>query len=100
MRMPECPHCSGFQRSTGGSLRSSISFWSSARLNPCSSIGGRLSGIDPSLDCFETSLKAGAPAMTQDRTAIVTGAGKRVGAEIAEALLTDDWTVVAHVHHE
>ena len=32
-------------------------------------------------------------------TAIVTGAGKRVGAEIARALLDDGWTVVAHVHH-
>lgn len=32
-------------------------------------------------------------------TAIVTGAGKRVGAEIARALLADGWTVVAHVHH-
>lgn len=31
------------------------------------------------------------------RTAIVTGAGKRVGAEIARALLADGWTVVAHV---
>jgi NAD(P)-dependent dehydrogenase (short-subunit alcohol dehydrogenase family) len=31
-------------------------------------------------------------------TAIVTGAGKRVGAVIAEALLEDGWTVVAHVH--
>ena len=36
----------------------------------------------------------------QDRTAIVTGAGKRVGAEIARALLADGWSVVAHVHHE
>jgi len=35
-----------------------------------------------------------------DRTAIVTGAGKRVGRHIAEALLADGWTVVAHVHHE
>ena len=35
----------------------------------------------------------------QQRTAIVTGAGKRVGAEIARALLTDGWRVVAHVHH-
>ena len=35
----------------------------------------------------------------QERTAIVTGAGKRVGAEIARALLSDGWTVVAHVHH-
>ena len=35
----------------------------------------------------------------QDRTAIVTGAGKRVGAEIARALLSDGWRVVAHVHH-
>jgi NAD(P)-dependent dehydrogenase (short-subunit alcohol dehydrogenase family) len=33
------------------------------------------------------------------RTAIVTGAGKRVGAEIAGALIEDDWEVVAHVHH-
>jgi NAD(P)-dependent dehydrogenase (short-subunit alcohol dehydrogenase family) len=33
------------------------------------------------------------------RTAIVTGAGKRVGAEIARALLADGWRVVAHVHH-
>jgi len=35
----------------------------------------------------------------QPRTAIVTGAGKRVGAEIARALLGDGWSVVAHVHH-
>lgn len=34
------------------------------------------------------------------RTAIVTGAGKRVGAEIARGLLADGWTVVAHVHHD
>lgn len=33
------------------------------------------------------------------RTAIVTGAGKRVGAEIASALVADGWAVVAHVHH-
>jgi NAD(P)-dependent dehydrogenase (short-subunit alcohol dehydrogenase family) len=33
------------------------------------------------------------------RTAIVTGAGKRVGAHIAEALAADGWNVVAHVHH-
>nr|NUR38167.1 SDR family oxidoreductase [Sphingomonas sp.] len=35
-----------------------------------------------------------------DRTAIVTGAGKRVGAAIARALLDDGWAVVAHVHHQ
>ena len=35
----------------------------------------------------------------QDRTAIVTGAGKRVGAEIARALLADGWRVVAHVRN-
>jgi NAD(P)-dependent dehydrogenase (short-subunit alcohol dehydrogenase family) len=34
------------------------------------------------------------------RTAIVTGAGKRVGRAIAEALLADDWAVVAHTHHD
>lgn len=37
--------------------------------------------------------------MSNDRTAIVTGAGKRVGFEIAQALLADGWNVVAHVHH-
>jgi NAD(P)-dependent dehydrogenase (short-subunit alcohol dehydrogenase family) len=34
----------------------------------------------------------------QSRTAIVTGAGKRVGAVIAAGLVADGWTVVAHVH--
>lgn len=38
--------------------------------------------------------------MTSLGTAIVTGAGKRVGAEIARALLADGWTVIAHVHHD
>lgn len=37
--------------------------------------------------------------MTAERTAIVTGAGKRVGAEIATALVADGWSVVAHVHY-
>jgi NAD(P)-dependent dehydrogenase (short-subunit alcohol dehydrogenase family) len=36
--------------------------------------------------------------MTAERTAIVTGASKRVGRAIAEALLADGWTVIAHVH--
>lgn len=35
-----------------------------------------------------------------ERTAIVTGAAKRVGRHIAEALLGDGWTVVGHVHHQ
>ena len=34
-----------------------------------------------------------------ERTAIVTGAAKRVGAVIAKGLLDDGWSVVAHVHH-
>ena len=34
------------------------------------------------------------------RTAIVTGAGKRVGRVIAEALVADGWTVVAHVRRD
>lgn len=38
--------------------------------------------------------------MAQDRTAIVTGAGKRVGRAIADGLLADGWAVVAHVHHD
>ncbi len=33
------------------------------------------------------------------RTAIVTGAGKRVGAHLAQMLVGDGWRVVAHVHH-
>ena len=37
---------------------------------------------------------------SQDRAAIVTGAGKRVGAEIARALVEDGWSVIAHVHHD
>src|SRR5438445_1129159 len=52
------------------------------------------------LDCFASPLKAGTMIMTSERTAIVTGAGKRVGAEIARALLDDGWSVVAHVHQE
>jgi NAD(P)-dependent dehydrogenase (short-subunit alcohol dehydrogenase family) len=38
--------------------------------------------------------------MTEGRTAIVTGAGKRVGRAIAEALLADGWAVVGQVHHD
>lgn len=38
--------------------------------------------------------------MTEPRTAIVTGGGKRVGEAIVRALRQDGWTVVAHVHHE
>jgi NAD(P)-dependent dehydrogenase (short-subunit alcohol dehydrogenase family) len=34
-----------------------------------------------------------------DRTAIVTGGGKRVGEQVVRALMTDGWTVIAHVHH-
>jgi NAD(P)-dependent dehydrogenase (short-subunit alcohol dehydrogenase family) len=36
--------------------------------------------------------------MNAERTAIVTGAGKRVGRDIAAALIADGWRVVAHVH--
>jgi NAD(P)-dependent dehydrogenase (short-subunit alcohol dehydrogenase family) len=36
----------------------------------------------------------------QARTAIVTGAGKRVGAAISRALIDDGWAVIAHVHHD
>jgi NAD(P)-dependent dehydrogenase (short-subunit alcohol dehydrogenase family) len=37
--------------------------------------------------------------MTDPRTAIVTGAGKRIGRDIASALVEEGWTVIAHVHH-
>src|SRR4051794_31460310 len=43
--------------------------------------------------------RSGAMA-NKGRTAIVTGAGKRVGLEIARELLTDGWAVVAHLHHD
>jgi NAD(P)-dependent dehydrogenase (short-subunit alcohol dehydrogenase family) len=52
------------------------------------------------LDCFAVALKAGVRAMSEERTAIVTGAGKRVGREIAAALIADGWRVLGHVHHE
>lgn len=38
--------------------------------------------------------------MVEPGTAIVTGTGKRVGREIARALLGEGWAVIAHVHHE
>ena len=41
----------------------------------------------------------GGSAVTMERTAIVTGGGKRVGAAIVAALLAGGWRVVAHVHH-
>ena len=37
---------------------------------------------------------------TKSATAIVTGGAKRVGRAIAEALLADGWTVIAHAHHD
>lgn len=38
--------------------------------------------------------------MTDERTAIITGAGKRVGAHVAAALVERGWTVLAHVRTE
>ena len=38
--------------------------------------------------------------MEKQRTAIVTGAGKRVGREIAAALIADGWQVLGQVHHD
>jgi len=39
-------------------------------------------------------------AKSGPRTAIVTGAARRVGASIASTLADEGWTVVAHVHHD
>ena len=50
------------------------------------------------LDWFVTGFLA--MTATEARTAIVTGAGKRVGRHIAGILLADGWNVVAHVHRE
>lgn len=38
--------------------------------------------------------------MSEPRTAIVTGAGKRVGAHLATALVQRGWTVLAHVRSD
>ncbi len=38
--------------------------------------------------------------MNEPRTAIVTGAGKRVGAHVAAALIERGWSVLAHVRSE
>ena len=38
--------------------------------------------------------------MDSPKIAIVTGAARRVGRGIADALLADGWRVVAHVHHD
>jgi NAD(P)-dependent dehydrogenase (short-subunit alcohol dehydrogenase family) len=38
--------------------------------------------------------------MEKERTAIITGAGKRIGADIAETLIGRGWTVLAHVRRE
>ena len=38
--------------------------------------------------------------MDELRTAIVTGAGKRIGAELAKALVERGWTVLAHVRRD
>ena len=48
------------------------------------------------LDCFVTAFLA----MTIEKTALVTGAGKRVGRAIAEALRDDGWRVATHVHRD
>lgn len=39
-------------------------------------------------------------AAANERTAIVTGAARRVGRAVAEALLTEGWTVIAHVRRD
>src|SRR4051794_36366437 len=57
----------------------------------------RSEAIQPCADWIASSLPF--LAMTAQKTAIVTGAGKRVGAEIARSLLEDGWAVIAHVHH-
>ena len=38
--------------------------------------------------------------MEKPGTAIVTGAGKRIGADVAAALVERGWTVLAHVRRE
>ena len=65
MRISLCPQCSGFHLSTGGSRRSSISFCRSARLTPCNSIGGRLSGM--ARHCFARAGDDNRAAMQRSR---------------------------------
>ncbi len=58
-------------------------------------MGGRISGIGRGLLRFAGNDNRA--RMIEPRTAIVTGAGKRVGAHIAQALVELGWSVVAHV---
>jgi len=60
-------------------------------------MGCRISGMLPLLSLPQK--RSNGERMSEQRTAIVTGAGKRVGADIARALLDDGWAVIAHVHH-
>src|SRR4051812_13283 len=60
-------------------------------------MGGRVSGMRALLSL--PLKRRNGRSMAEARTAIVTGAGKRVGAHIAEALVSDGWNVIAHVHH-
>src|SRR5690242_17121460 len=62
-------------------------------------MGGRLSGMGRHWIASPLRSRQECGAMDSDRTAIVTGAGKRVGRDIAAGLVEDGWKVVAHVHH-
>ena len=52
------------------------------------------------MDCFAGAAMTTGRMADQDRTAIVTGAARRVGFEIASALAGDGWRVLAHVRSE
>src|SRR5829696_5919197 len=97
--MPEWPHRGGSQRSTGGKARLPMAAANAASDWPATASGGRVSGIGRSCHCAPgDAIRRAMP--TNPSTAIVTGAAKGVGRAIAEALLADGWTVIAHSHHE
>src|SRR5438477_10282795 len=62
-------------------------------------MGGRVSGTARPWIASRHRSRQECTGMSNERTAIVTGAAKRAGAEIARALMADGWSVVAHVHH-
>ena len=101
MRISECPQCDrvpAVDRRQPALVDQPLQLGEAEAL---SSIGGRVSGIASRLSlraersnpaCVTGLLRHCVARNDGDmRTAIVTGAGKRVGADIAQALLDDGW---------
>ena len=116
MRISLCPQCAGFQLATGGTFRSAAIRAMSASDRRLRFAGGSGEGMRAHVVRRRANRKAmtvaygvaSAPQadiaalmiaeFSEPRTAIVTGAAKRIGSSIAEALLADGWYVLVHCH--